>query len=312
MAKPDGHIFWYNSRWYEYTGATPTEQQGWGWQVAHDPQTLPTVLSQWRHSLSTGEPFEMTFPLRGADGVFRPFLTRAVPAKDELGNIVRWFGMNTDVTAQHEYEQHLQLLIEELNHRVKNTLAVVQSLASQSFRAPVDLQSARRAFEARLLAMSAAHNLLTQETWKGAWIGDVLRAALSPFVNEQKRIALSGPAIWIPPKMVLALSMALHELGTNATKYGALSNQVGMVAVDWDLYSSAGDKRLQMTWTECGGPAVREPAKRGFGSQLVEHGLASDLRGKVDLQYRPEGLICRIEAPIADASKELQACIVGT
>ena len=225
MARPDGYIFWYNSRWYEYTGTSAADQEGWGWRAVHDPKTLPVVLERWKRSIATGEPFEMTFPLRGADGTLRPFLTRVVPMKDEHGKVVRWFGTNTDVTAQRQHEDQLQLLVHELNHRVKNTLAVVQSLAAQSFKEPIDLSSASSKFGARLVAMSAAHDLLTQQTWKGAWIEDVLRRALSPFVHEQDRAAISGPQVWITPKMALSLAMAIHELGTNATKYGALSTK---------------------------------------------------------------------------------------
>ena len=99
MANPDGWIFWYNSRWYEYTGTTPEQMEGWGWQSVHDPATLPLVMENWKHSINTGEPFEMTFPLRGADGRFRAFLTRVIPVRDS-GNITRWFGTNTDVAVR--------------------------------------------------------------------------------------------------------------------------------------------------------------------------------------------------------------------
>jgi PAS domain S-box-containing protein len=194
MARPDGHIFWYNSRWFEYTGTTLQDQEGWGWQSVHDPKMLPTVMEAWRHSIASGESFEMTFPLKGANGEFRPFLTRVVPVRDESGKVARWFGTNTDVTAQQQYEQHLQTLIDELNHRVKNTLAVVQSLAAQTFRQPVDIPSARKNFESRLMALSSAHTLLTRETWKGAGLRHVLNASLDPFIDKAScRLGLQGP-----------------------------------------------------------------------------------------------------------------------
>ena len=152
--------------------------------------------------------------------MLRPFLTRVTPMKDDDGTVLRWFGSNTDVTEQHKHEEQLRLLVDELNHRVKNTLAVVQSMAAQSLKEPVDLASAGRNFASRLVAMSAAHDLLTQQTWKGAWIADVLRRALSPFVQDEDRATLSGPKVWITPKMALSLAMAIHELGTNATNTG--------------------------------------------------------------------------------------------
>ena len=111
MAYPDGHIFWYNQRWFSYTGTTPEEMEGWGWQSVHDPDVLPHVLENWRGSIETGEPFEMIFPIRAADGTFRPFLTRIEPVKDAYGNVVRWFGTNTDIAAQQEAEQRLRAAV---------------------------------------------------------------------------------------------------------------------------------------------------------------------------------------------------------
>src|SRR3954467_8242033 len=112
--------------------------EGWGWQSVHDPAVLPAVLERWKGAIATGEPFEMTFPLRGADGVFRPFLTRVVPIRDAFGRVTRWFGVNIEVSAQQRHEQQQQVLINELNHRVKNTLATVQSIAAQTLRKGAD------------------------------------------------------------------------------------------------------------------------------------------------------------------------------
>src|SRR5437868_6682720 len=108
MARADGWIFWYNRLWYQFTGTTPEEMEGWGWQTVHDPGKLPEVLAQWKISIETGEPFEMTFPLRGSDGAFRPFLTRVFPVKDADGQVLRWFGTNTDITEQVEAETALR------------------------------------------------------------------------------------------------------------------------------------------------------------------------------------------------------------
>ena len=118
MAQADGWIVWYNRRWYEYTGTTPEEMEGWGWRSVHDPATLPAVLERWQHSIATGEPFEMVFPLRGADRVFRPFLTRVVPVRNDEGRVIRWFGTNTDITDQRAAEDTLRRLNELLERRV--------------------------------------------------------------------------------------------------------------------------------------------------------------------------------------------------
>jgi PAS domain S-box-containing protein len=134
MCRPDGHIFWYNRRWYEYTGTTPESQEGWGWQSVHDPEVLPRVLERWQESLATGEPFEMVFPLRGADGMFRPFLARVLPLRDAAGRIVRWFGNNTDITEQRTAEDVLRKsnarmdeFLHTATHELKTPLTVLQA-----------------------------------------------------------------------------------------------------------------------------------------------------------------------------------------
>ncbi len=134
MARPDGHLFWYNRRWYEYTGTTPEQMEGWGWQSVHDPDVLPRVLERWKASLASGEPFDMVFPLRGADGRFRPFLTRVVPSRDDDGRIVVWFGTNTDIAERVEMEQALKQadrrkdeFLAMLAHELRNPLAAISN-----------------------------------------------------------------------------------------------------------------------------------------------------------------------------------------
>ena len=187
MARPDGWIFWYNDRWYKYTGTTPEEMAGWGWQSVHHPDVLPKILERWTHALKHGEFFQMIFPLKGADGLYRPFLTRVEPLR-ESGAIVGWYGTNTDVTEQERDRERLQLLVHELNHRVKNTLATVHSLAMHSLR---ELKpNSVELFENRLLALAGSavttpramvrallmvHLLIAVTTW-AAWIGLVVKS----------------------------------------------------------------------------------------------------------------------------------------
>jgi PAS domain S-box-containing protein len=149
MADPDGNLFWYNQRWYRYTGATPEEMMGWGWQSVHHPEVLPQVREKWRISLATGQPFEMTFPLRGADGAFRDFLTLAVPIRDEHGRIVRWFGTNTDITEQRRSQEALRQteklaatgrLAASIAHEINNPLEAVTNLVYLARRQPGNLE----------------------------------------------------------------------------------------------------------------------------------------------------------------------------
>lgn len=291
IAKPDGHIYWYNARWYEYTGTTPDDQLGWGWQSVHHPDVLPDVMEKWKSSIASGEPFEMVFPLKGADGVFRPFLTRVAPSRNADGKIVAWFGMNTDVTEQRRHEEDLKLLVAELNHRVRNNLSVIHAVAVQTFRRARSVEEGLEIFEARLMAIAAAHNVLTTDNWLGADIRPVIENAVMPF--GRGRFEIEGPALWLPPKKVLALSMALHELLTNAAKYGALSVADGNVRITWHVDQTA--DRLKLAWTERGGPPVTPPTRQGFGSQLIERVLAADLEGSTALEFDPAGVVCRIE-----------------
>jgi two-component sensor histidine kinase len=185
-------------------------------------------------------------------------------------------------------ERHQNLLLDELNHRVKNTLATVQAMAIQTLKG-VTLQ-ARDTFLARLFALSSQHDLLTLDNWEGASLEGVVRRALRPWREEgQVRFKVEGPAVHLDTKRALALGMAFHELATNAAKYGAFSNQTGMVHVTWIIEPDGA--RLKLRWEETGGPLVSQPQKHGFGLRLLERGLTREISGKVTLDFRPEGLM---------------------
>jgi PAS domain S-box-containing protein len=297
MANADGGVFWYNQRWYDYTGTTPKDMEGWGRQSVHDPKVLPEVVERWKASLTSGQPFDMVFPLKGADGVFRPFLTRVEPMRDGDGRVVRWFGSNTDISAERAAEERQRLLVNELNHRVKNTLATVQAIAAQTLRSSATDKEARDAFEARLLALSKVHNVLTRENWETASLGDIAAEVLAPHGGEDAaRFRIDGPDVRLEPRLALPIAMALHELATNAVKYGALSNGSGRVAVDWRIDAAPQGRTLRLRWTERGGPPAAPPARKGFGSRLIERSLALELGGTVTLDFEESGVACSIDA----------------
>ncbi|HEY0647359.1 PAS domain-containing sensor histidine kinase [Phenylobacterium sp.] len=190
-----------------------------------------------------------------------------------------------------------RLLINELNHRVKNTLATIQSLVHQTLRDGIVTRDARERLTERLLALSAAHNVLTRENWQSADLGEIAREALRPYDDPPgARIDLSGPTARLPPNVALALSMALHELATNAVKYGALSAAEGRVRVGWTM--AEGGKALVLDWEEAGGPCVAPPTATGFGTRLLA-GLTGELRAPADLVYAPKGVTCRLQVPIS-------------
>ncbi len=216
------------------------------------------------------------------------------PVKDANGRITGASKIARDITERKRAEQQRTLLINELNHRVKNTLATVQSLAMQTLRNTERSEDARALFESRLSALSRAHDLLTQENWEGASLAETVERALSPFRTPAQRIRTQGSFVRLTPSQALALSIALHELATNAAKYGALSGEIGMVDVVW----SSGDGAFRLSWTESGGPPVKTPTRSGFGSRLIQRSLAAELGGSAVIEYRPQGVFAEINAPI--------------
>jgi PAS domain S-box-containing protein len=200
-----------------------------------------------------------------------------------------------DISGRKRAEAQRELLLAELNHRVKNTLAVVQGIAHQTFK-DTD-PDARRGFEGRLVALAVAHNLLTDANWENASLEQLAADTLHTSGPSGERVSLSGPRILLPPREALAIAMALHELCTNAVKYGALSNDTGRITLDWSLSDDA-EARLELVWREHGGPPVSPPTRRGFGSLLLDRTLAHDLNGKVAMEFKPQGLVCSISAPL--------------
>ena len=210
-----------------------------------------------------------------------------------------------DIGSRKKAEAERELLIAELNHRVKNTLSIVQGLAHQSFAGSDADARARKAFEGRLVALALAHNLLTQANWDHASLQEIAKVILNAGAAGPDRILLSGPQILLPPKEALSLTMALHELFTNAVKYGALSNDSGRISIEW---KRTGDDaaRLELTWRESGGPIVATPKRRGFGSRLLERTLAYDIDGEVSVEFDPGGVVCFIAAPLSKSRDAVQ------
>jgi PAS domain S-box-containing protein len=204
---------------------------------------------------------------------------------------------------QQRHHQQLRLMINELNHRVKNTLSTIQSMASQTLRSDPDPLSAYGKFEARLLGLSQVHDLLTGEHWHGADLRAVAERSLRPFVEDASGgVEIEGPDVWAPPSAALALAMLLHELATNATKYGALSATNGRVRLAWIFDETA--RVVRMTWAESGGPAVRPPDRQGFGSRLIGRSLR-DLQGAATLRYEPRGVVCEMHLRLSASGDPL-------
>ena len=214
-------------------------------------------------------------------------------------------GASRDLTDRKRAEELQRLLLDELGHRIKNTLARVQAVADQTLKGAQDLPSAREALNRRICSMAGAHDLLTSRNWSGADLSDVVARALDGF--NSTRLGVSGSRVELSERQTLAFSMALHELVTNATKYGALSNSVGTVTIGWNVEGES----LRFRWTESGGPPVTPPGTLGFGSRLLERVVVSDLRGNVEFDYNPEGLRCSINAPLASGNSSRDEAEIG-
>ena len=204
----------------------------------------------------------------------------ATPISAAEGKPERLLVISRDITERRIADKKQKLLVDELNHRVKNTLATVQSIASQTLKGAASLADERAAFQGRLIALAKLHDLLTDDHWETAALRDIVLRALAPYGNESARFTVDGPNVRLKPKAALALGMAVHELATNAAKYGALSDMSGKVRIRWDVDRSSEADRLRLRWTESDGPTVEPPGRKGFGSLMIQRGLTHDLGGR--------------------------------
>lgn len=235
-----------------------------------------------------GEPEE-----RFLDFIFQPIT-------GSKGEVIGTFVQGQDITEQVESEDRQRLLMNELNHRVKNTLAIVQGLAMQSFRQLPGSDGPRSTFNARLAALAGAHDLLTMSNWTTAGFIDTVHNAAEATVGaDADRLTLKGPDFMLPPQAAVSLAMIIHELCTNAVKYGSLSGPEGRVTLSWTIDDTGNHRQICLRWAEIGGPPVQVPARKGFGSRLINHGFSTERTGKVEMHFHPTGLECILRAQFA-------------
>jgi PAS domain S-box-containing protein len=267
------------------------------WNERIHPDDWPVVDAARQPIFAGAAPqFEVEYRVRHRDGRWIWVWQRALALRDADGRLQRVIGTIVDITARRQAQEHQRLLLDELNHRVKNTLATVQSIAAQTLKtAPTPEEFARR-FEGRILGLSRTHNLLTERHWQGVSLRTLLDTELAPYA----RCRLQGEDVSLAARMAVTLGLVFHELATNAAKYGALSRPEGWVWVEWRLDRVDGTaQRLHLTWTETGGPLVQAPQCTGFGSRLIERGVGTELAGAVRMNFDPAGLTCTLEVPLA-------------
>jgi PAS domain S-box-containing protein len=295
MSRADGKLVFVNQAMIAALGRSRRELLGHGWMDAIDPEDRPKLTAAREHARANHSSVHYQGRFRRPDGSLRIIQLYGRPRFDALGTFCGHVGIATDVTKAREAEQRQNLLINELNHRVKNTLATVQSLVRQTLREHLASSDLEQALTERLLALSTAHDVLNRETWKGADLTDLLNDLLRPY-EAPGRVSTGGPKVWISPKTAIALAMVVHELATNATKYGALSSPHGRVELHW----TTDEATVALEWREVGGPPVAKPERSGFGSLLLGRMLERELGAGAEIVYASEGLTCRLRAPVAE------------
>jgi PAS domain S-box-containing protein len=299
-ATTDGQLDWFNNQVFSYSGLKFEDLAGTGWAQMVHADDIGTAAAIWANALAAGKQYQVEFRLRRHDGAWRWHIARALPIKDAADTITRWIGTNTDIDDHKAVEAQQQLLARELEHRMKNTMAMVGAIANQTFRTAANKEDARTIFDARLRALNQAHDVLVASSWTSAPMSVVVDGALDLYRTDEGRIRIDGPAVDLSAKQALSLSLALHELATNATKYGALSAPAGTIDVNWDCTASDAGPLLRFTWRERGGPTVSIPSRRGFGSRLIESTLSSDFSTAVKVEYLPAGVVCSFETRLSD------------
>ena len=302
IARADGVIDWFSRRWYEFTGTNETSLTGQRYIELLHPDHAEGVMQRWNAAIAAGAPWEDSFPLRAADGSYRWFLARALPVRDEAGQIVEWFGSSTDITEQREQAEQIRLLLREVNHRSKNLLATVMALARRTARDGGADFVERFADRVRSLALN--QDILVRREWREVPLAELVASQLAFVRGAAGELQVAGPDVALAPKAAETIGMALHELATNALKYGALSVSGGQVEVGWHLADGESDAPpLLLWWRESGGPPVAAPGHAGFGTTLIRD-VPQHALGRVVLQFAPAGLCWELHcgpAALADA-----------
>lgn len=255
------------------------------------------VLVDCLEAAQRGGSFEVEFRVRHRDGRYIWVHSRGMVRFDAEGKPQELFGVVVDITERKEAERKQQLLVGELNHRVRNTLATVQAIASQTLRRAKSPEDFVQSFSDRIQALSRAHTLLTRTAWQGTELDSLIREQL--MLGTGDRIRYQGPPVSLEPQTALQLALVLHELGTNARKYGSLSVPQGWVTVDWSIQQSAEGRMLEIVWKERGGPTVSQPCSTGFGTLLIERSLQQGHGGESRISFDPEGVTCVIRLPLS-------------
>ena len=305
---PDGFHDYYNARWYEYTGMPEGSTDGEGWNDMFHPDDQDRAWRVWRHSLQTGDPYEIEYRLRDAKGEYRWTLGRALPIRDTDGKITRWFGTCTDIHDQKMMQAQREVIAQELSHRIKNIFAVIGGLITFSTRHHPEMKTAATDLRDRIFALGRAHDFVRphsdasrptkQQNSLHGMIGELLAA-------YHERITIDGDDLEIDDRSATPLALLFHELATNAAKYGALSASDGVIVIR----TSELGQVTRMSWEERGGPLVSQPQQEGFGSKLIELSIVRQMGGRIERTWAEQGLSVNLYVPASSMRREHRTTI---
>jgi PAS domain S-box-containing protein len=301
----EGRITFFNQAAVAFSGRTPTigtDEWCVTWRLYEEDGTpLPHDQCPMAVSLKEGRPIRGVQAIaERPDGTRVPFMPYPTPLFDPDGKVVGGINMLVDISALKDAEQEQRILIDELNHRVKNTLSTIQSLSSQTLRSTPDPAEFVLKFQGRVIALAKAHDLLTKRRWTSVSLGELIDQEVFPSVAaDPLRLVLDGPEITLSPRIGLSLGMVLHELSSNAQNFGSLQSETGAVRLKWTVSKAEdGQTRLHISWVEHGGPAIEEPSRHGFGCRLIERTITNDLDGWVKASFPESGFRCELEFPL--------------
>lgn len=299
----EGRCLLVNPLYCRIAGRSRQELEGMRLLELSHPDDLAENTRLFYKLVDDKQAFEFETRLVRPDGSVVWVHASMSPTLNAAGKVHRVLGVVSDITDQHAADKQREYLLHELSHRVKNILATVQSIAGQSAFGALTVETYKTAFMGRLMALAVTHNLLQSNDWHGVLLRDIASTELAPYQTEVARWTIEGGDVLLNANAALALGMAIHELATNAMKYGALSRSEGRVAISWNVFKLDQVRRVRFVWQESGGPVVGTEPGKGFGTRLITEGLALQLDGKISLDFRPDGVHCSIEFPQAEAER---------
>ncbi len=298
---PDGYHDYYNKRWYDFTGMPEGSTDGESWNDMFHPDDQARAWERWRHSLATGEPYEIEYRLRHRSGEYRWTLGRAIAMRDASGRITRWFGTCTDIHDHKKTLEERELVAHELSHRIKNIFAVIAGLIALSARNRPEIKPLADDLRNRVIALGRAHDFVRPHSEASrsdlgqASLHGMLGQLFAPYGGREGRIVIAGDDTDIDDRAATPLALLFHELATNAAKYGGLSTPDGGIRIE----IATNDTQCAIHWQENGGPPIEQtPELNGFGSRLVQLSVVTQLKGAIEKQWQPHGLEAQISIPL--------------